>query len=500
MSINNGSLNSGMRKLSKSIEESRSLHDRNKIDHIFENKSPLILEAYIHQIMGTLEDFLPNLRDYPSIYFYLKKKKSLDLGALQHFLAWLLAPQDPEIDKKSFGMGEDYKENRFIYDYLVPKVGTSKRYVNDLPGNGTGDDKEDSNFDKKHKLIQFAIERGFVEKLNSHIFWSAYFEMSEFLNRKTAKANFIKVKQALQDYQNKQAIKLAEEDSQLEQKISHLMHDEDLDLISIIDAYDASRKKKFLNFANGASNKNTQKTDSDLEDRNFRWDYNSTVARGIYHTNHFWPERNILSRCIMILHGINPYSIRPPIISTLDPAQRGAFELQALISNIEAKVARWNALEMHSSGLTMVLKCLKKIIDIFEIYSLIHTQYKLEVSGDIRAVNEYTKDDLITLNQLALITGLKPTTILNESKTLEKQRADHNHRLHNNEYLITASKERIPAQIRREFDSRCYKIESAVKWIKYKDYHKLNNSFKRIPLQFTNHEDDFDYGYLELQG
>ena len=74
MSINNDSLNSGLRELSKSIEESRSLHDRNKIDHIFENRSPLILEAYIHQIMGTLEDFLPNLRDYPSIY--LKKKVS----------------------------------------------------------------------------------------------------------------------------------------------------------------------------------------------------------------------------------------------------------------------------------------------------------------------------------------------------------------------------------------------------------------------------------------
>lgn len=495
MSINNDSLNSGLRELSKSIEESRSLHDRTTVDHIFENRSPLILDAYIHQIMGTLEDFLPNLRDHPSIY--LKKKKSLDLGALQHFLAWLLAPQDPEIDKKSFGMGEDYKENRFIYDYLLPKVGTSKSYVNDLPGNGTRDDKEDSNLNKNDKLI-LAIERGFVEKLNSHIFWFLYHEMSDFLNRKTAKANSIKVKQVLQDYKNKQAIKLAEKDSQLEQKISHLMHDEDLDLISIIDAYDASRKKKFLNFANGPLNKDTQKTNSDLEDRNFRWDYNSTVERGIYHTNHFWPERNILSRCIMILHGINPYSIRQPIINTLDPAQRGAFELQALISNIEVKVARWNALEMHSSGMTMVLKCLKKIIDIFEIYSLIHKQYKLEVSGDIRAVDEYTKDDLITLNQLALITGLKPTTILNESKTLEKQRADHNHRLHNNEYLITASKERIPAQIRREFDSRCYKIESAVKWIKYKDYHKLSNSFKRIPLQLTNHEDYVDYGYLEL--
>ena len=157
MSINNDSLNSGLRELSKSIEESRSLHDRNKIDHIFENRSPLILEAYIHQIMGTLEDFLPNLRDYPSIY--LKKKKSLDLGALQHFLAWLLAPQDPEIDKKSFGMEKDYKENRLIYDYLLPKVETSKRYVNDLPGNSTVDE-----------LIQIAIERGFVEKLNSHIF------------------------------------------------------------------------------------------------------------------------------------------------------------------------------------------------------------------------------------------------------------------------------------------------------------------------------------------
>lgn len=495
MSINNDSLNSGLRELSKSIEESRSLHDRTIVDHIFENRSPLILDAYIHQIMGTLEDFLPNLRDHPSIY--LKKKKSLDLGALQHFLAWLLAPQDPEIDKKSFGMGEDYKENRFIYDYLLPKVGTSKRYVNDLPGNGTRDDKEDSNLNKNDKLI-LAIERGFVEKLNSHIFWFLYHEMSDFLNRKTAKANSIKVKQVLQDYKNKQAIKLAEKDSQLEQKISHLMHDEDLDLISIIDAYDASRKKKFLNFANGPLNKDTQKTNSDLEDRNFRWDYNSTVERGIYHTNHFWPERNILSRCIMILHGINPYSIRQPINNTLDPAQRGAFELQALISNIEAKVARWNALEMHSSGMTMVLKCLKKIIDIFEIYSVIHKQYKLEVSGDIRAVDEYTKDDLITLNQLALITGLNPTTILNESKTLEKQRADHNHRLHNNEYLITASKERIPAQIRREFDSRCYKIESAVKWIKYKDYHKSSNSFKRIPLQLTNHEDDVDYGYLEL--
>ena len=489
MSINNDSLNSGLRELSKSIEESRSWHDIPKIDDIFENGSPLILEAYIHQIMGTLEDFLPNLRDHPYIHF--KKKKSLDLSALQHFLAWLLAPQDPEIDKKSFGMRKDYKETRLIYDYLLPKVETSKRHVNDLPENSTVDE-----------LIQIAIERGFVEKLNSHIFWSAYFEMSEFLNRKTDKANSTKVKQVLQDYQNKQAIKLAEEDSQLGQKISHLKHDEDLDLISIIDAYDASRTKKFFNFVNGDSNKNTQKTDSDsdLVDRDFRWDYNSTVARGIYHTKHFWPEKNILSRCIMILHGINPYSIRRPITSTLDPAQRGAFELQALISNIEVKVARWNALEMYSSGMTMVLKCLKKIIDIFEIYSLIHTQYKREVSGEILAVNEYTTDDLITLNQLALITGLKPTTILNESKTLEKQRADQNHHLHNNEYLITASKERIPAQIRREFDSRCYKIESAVKWIKYKDYHKLNNSFKRIPLQFTNHEGGYDYGCLELQG
>tara|TARA_S200000501_G_scaffold355925_1_gene378125 strand:+ start:117 stop:725 length:609 start_codon:yes stop_codon:yes gene_type:complete len=202
----------------------------------------------------------------------------------------------------------------------------------------------------------------------------------------------------------------------------------------------------------------------------------------------------------MILHGINPYSIKLPIRGILDPAQRGAFELQALISNVEAKVARWNALEMHSSGMTMVLKCLKKIIDIFEIYSLIHKQHKLEVSGDIRAGYEYTKDDLITLNQLALITGLKPTTILNESKALEKQRADHNHPLHYNEYLIAASKERIPANIRSQSDSRCYEIESSVKWIKYKDYHKLRNSFKRIPLQFTNHEDDFDYGILEIQG
>ena len=497
MSINNVSLNSGLSELSESIESSRLFHDITSVDQ-FENGSPLILDAYIHQKMGTLEDFLPKLRDYPSIYS--KKKKSLDLGALQHLLAWLLAGQDPEIDKKGFGMGKDYKENRLIYDYLLPKVGTQISIVNDLPGNGTGDNKEDNNFHKKHKLIQIAIERGFVERLNSHIFWSAYSEMSVRLNEKTAKANFIKVKQALQDYQNKLAIKLAEEDSQLKPKISHLIHEEDLDLSSIIDKYEASRKKKFLYFVNEALNKNLQKTNSDLEDRNFRWDYDSTVKRGIYNTDHFWPEKNILSRCLMILHGINPYSIKLPIRGTLDPAKRGAFELQALISNVEAKVARWNALEMYSSGMTMVLKCLKKIIDIFEIYSLIHKQHKLEVSGDIRAVYEYTKDDLITLNQLALITGLKPTTILNESKALEKQRADHNHHLHNNEYLIVASKERIPANIRSQSDSRCYEIESSVKWIKYKDYHKLRNSFKRIPLQFTNHEHDFDYGCLEIQG
>ena len=491
MSINNVSLKSDLSKLRERIEGIRLFHDRNELDYKFGNGSRSILEAYIHQKMGTLEDFLPNLRDYPSIY--TKKKKSLDLDALQHLLAWLLASHNPEIDKKSFEIEKDFKENRLLYDYLLPKVGTQKSNLNDLRGDGTGDKK-------KHQLIKYAIEEGFVDKLNSHIFWSAYSEMSVRLNEKNDKADSIKVKQVLQDYQNKLAIKLAEENSQLKPKISHLIHEEDLDLISIIDKYDASRKKKFLDFVNEALNKNPQKTDSDLEDRNFRWDYDSTVKRGIYNTDHFWPEKNILSRCIMILHGINPYSIKLPIRGILDPAQRGAFELQALISNVEAKVARWNALEMHSSGMTMVLKCLKKIIDIFEIYSLIHKQHKLEVSGDIRAGYEYTKDDLITLNQLALITGLKPTTILNESKALEKQRADHNHPLHYNEYLIAASKERIPANIRSQSDSRCYEIESSVKWIKYKDYHKLRNSFKRIPLQFTNHEDDFDYGILEIQG
>ncbi|MDA9965780.1 hypothetical protein N9E85_00595 [Gammaproteobacteria bacterium] len=515
MKIDNISLDNSLREITEKIDSIREDHHLTSVEDIFKHGSPLILEACIHLKMGTLIDFLPHSVDFEPMH---AKQKPLNLNKLQEFLAWILAEKNPAADQKSFEMGITQDNNNPIHDYILPLTAPYQRDMEDLPG-----DEKDSEIEKKHKILEFAIKKGYVDKLNSNVFWAAYIQMSQFLEQKTDAANKVKIKNAL-DLHIKKIIKAIDDsvsstnlnsqnldNEQLKDIFNKIISNENFLPISTIDECQSIRRDNFLNFVKKPDDFKQDNKNPDLKNLNFRWDYKSTLQRGIYHTTHCWAERNILARCMLILHGINPYSTNRSAQKKTDPAQKGAFELKSLISMIETKVARWNASEMYAAGITKTIECLKKIIDIFEIYSLLHKQYKLQAAEDGSVTvphsvnlyfkqipNEYTQDNLISLNQLALITGLKSTTILNESKQLEKYREDHHHQLHENEFLTTVPKKKIKKDDRKYFDSRCFDLASVLDWIMYKNYHTSKDTFKRIPLKFINHDKDFDYGLLEI--
>ncbi|MDB9783994.1 hypothetical protein OAB51_03610, partial [Gammaproteobacteria bacterium] len=161
-------------------------------------------------------------------------------------------------------------------------------------------------------------------------------------------------------------------------------------------------------------------------------------------------------------------------------------ELQALMGNLETKIARWGANNFYTEGLEKSLECLNKVNEVFDILLRLHTAKEKmnEPQKDI-----FLKEDLISLNEIAMLTGLKKSTIQNESKALERDE----------KLLIPISKSNIEPKHRTSFTSRCFDLRSVLKWIEEKQYHiKDSPKSSRIPLELIELGMENDAGLMEI--
>jgi hypothetical protein len=242
----------------------------------------------------------------------------------------------------------------------------------------------------------------------------------------------------------------------------------------------------------------------------------------------------------MVMSGLDPYVVNSDSANTElvnSPAMKCAFELKAVLYEMEGKVARWHAKGKYTSSLKIVSKHLREIVDLFILFDKLHQslrEIELGTKEQPIIIEESSqgrrKKDLISLNDIALLTSIQPKTILNEAKILQdsplenakfaeiinereelcwKLYKDRNVREDNSEkriisMLTTVEKNEIHPNDRESFDSRCYSIRSVIRWILYKQY-DLNNpgvgsaaQKMKIPLDWESHEKEFDLGLKEL--
>jgi hypothetical protein len=464
-----------LKELIEKLNEFRSSKSFGNENKIFTDvECQILLE---HRIQITAGNESGNSKFYKEIS---RQSDELNLGMLKQYLLWLMSAKRPmrgwkDTEKKSLN------DNFEIFDQSLLGIGgvRSKELTSDI-------EKD------RQTLIRAGIEKEYISKMNSSIFWNAYKYMSENLEKTTDASKEEHTIKALEKLKWR-VIEKYEPKKDAELKI------EEWDLKDFIKESAEEREENFKEFISDF-NKTDQKDQSGitrgLEEKNYRWKYDSTIHRGIYDTKHCFIERNILARCLLLINGINPYykqSPDPVIFREDSPLQKGIFELEALVSFMETRVARWKAQEYFCGAMEQNCKSLKNVIKVFKIYLRLHNANS-EISK-IDKKNRYIKgtlykaDELISLNQLAFITGLKKATIQNFAKSYEEDE----------ELLVSVPKSKINKEDQNLYKSRCFDVKSVVMWIKKKQYDIKDSAIvSMIPLKLIDLEKKVDMGLLEI--
>jgi hypothetical protein len=464
-----------LKELIEKLNEFRSSKSFGNENKIFTDvECQILLE---HRIQITAGNESGNSKFYKEIS---RQSDELNLGMLKQYLLWLMSAKRPmrgwkDTEKKSLN------DNFEIFDQSLLGIGgvRSKELTSDI-------EKD------RQTLIRAGIEKDYISKMNSSIFWNAYKYMSENLEKTTDASKEEHTIKALEKLKWR-VIEKYEPKKDAELKI------EEWDLKDFIKESAEEREENFKEFISDF-NKTDQKDQSGitrgLEEKNYRWKYDSTIHRGIYDTKHCFIERNILARCLLLINGINPYykqSPDPVIFREDSPLQKGIFELEALVSFMETRVARWKAQEYFCGAMEQNCKSLKNVIKVFKIYLRLHNANS-EISK-IDKKNRYIKgtlykaDELISLNQLAFITGLKKATIQNFAKSYEEDE----------ELLVSVPKSKINKEDQNLYKSRCFDVKSVVMWIKKKQYDIKDSAIvSMIPLKLIDLEKKVDMGLLEI--
>ena len=482
------------------------------------------------------------------------KSKSRPKEGLRDLLLWLLSPTKASIQKDATELSENdsVRWSKFkIYDEHSPARGGSLDFTENVPLLSMLD------------AVLMDIDLGFPsKKMSSYDFWHIYLHVSKELHELTSKSErkrheglMDKALKALLDEVNK-ALNPKKDDGAINILVDEnrrtfefpIKRRETLRNEVIKDAAD-DRAKAFKEYIN-------QELDSEISHKvrpykklEFRWLESDTIDRGIYYTEDAWIERNIFARCLMIISGLDPYTKkinstepkmagRPAMKGTLSPAMRGAFELKAVLYEMEGKVARWHAKGQYTSSLKIVSKHLRELVDLFILFDKLHQSFvemqdRIEehrITIDEEWEGGRRKKDLISLNDIALLTSIQPKTILNEAKALKDDPVgnaqfaetinvpetmcwelykDRNGRQDESQeriisMLATVEKNEIHKNDREFFNSRCYSIRSVIRWIQYKNYNGTNSSVEstsqkiKIPLEWVKHDESFDLGLKEL--
>jgi len=485
-------------ELIKKLNEFRSSKSFGNENKIFTDvECQILLE---HLIQTTTRNELGNSKPYKEIS---RQSDELNLGMLKQYLLWLMSAKRPtggwkDTEKKALN------DNFEIFDQSLSGIGGVKS-------------KELTSYLEKDRqrqtLIRADIEKEYISKMNSSIFWNAYKYMSENLEKTTTASREGHTIKALEKLKGRIIEKYElEEDDELEIK--------GWDLKDFIKESNKERKEVFKEFVsdfNEADQRDRSGTTSGLEEKDYRWKYDSTIHRGIYHTKHCFIERNILARCLLLINGINPYYKKSTISvgrdedspfginpyykkSTISvgrdedsPLQKGIFELEALVSFMETRVARWKAQEYFCGAMEQNCKRLKNVIEVFKIYLRLHNAnseiFEIDKKSEDIKGTLYKEDELISLNQLAFITGLKKATIQNFAKSYEEE----------GKLLVSVPKSKINKEDQNLFKSRCFDVKSVVLWIKEKKYNIKDSAIvSMIPLELIYLEKEVDIGLLEI--
>ncbi len=464
-----------LKELIEKLNEFRSSKSFGNENKIFTDvECQILLE---HRIQTTAGNESGNSKSYKEIS---RQSDELNLGMLKQYLLWLMSAKRPmggwkDTEKKSLN------DNFEIFDQSLLGIGgvKSKELTSDI-------EKD------RQTLIRAGIEKEYISKMNSSIFWNAYKYMSENLEKTTDASKEEHTIKALEKLKWR-VIEKYEPKKDDELKI------EEWDLKDFIKESAEEREENFKEFIsdfNKTDHKDQSGITRGLEEKNYRWKYDSTIHRGIYDTKHCFIERNILARCLLLINGINPYykqSPDPVIFREDSPLQKGIFELEALVSFMETRVARWKAQEYFCGAMEQNCKSLKNVIKVFKIYLRLHNANS-EIS-EIDKKNRYIKgtlykaDELISLNQLAFITGLKKATIQNFAKSYEEDE----------ELLVSVPKSKINKEDQNLYKSRCFDVKSVVMWIKKKQYDIKDSAIvSMIPLKLIDLEKKVDMGLLEI--
>jgi hypothetical protein len=479
-----------LKELIEKLNEFRSSKSFGNENKIFTDvECQILLE---HRIQTTAGNESGNSKSYKEIS---RQSDELNLGMLKQYLLWLMSAKRPmggwkDTEKKTLN------DNFEIFDQNLLGIGSvkSKELTSDI--------KKD-----RQTLIRAGIEKEYISKMNSSIFWNAYKYMSENLEKTTdasKEEHTIKALEKLkwrviEKYKPKTADELKSEG--YEPKKDDELKIEEWALKDFIKESAEEREENFKEFISDF-NKTDQKDQSGitrgLEEKNYRWKYESTIHRGIYDTKHCFIERNILARCLFLINGINPYykktSPESVIFREDSPLQKGIFELEALVSFMETRVARWKAQEYFCGAMEQNCKSLKNVIKVFKIYLRLHNANS-EISGTDKKNRYnikgtlYKADELISLNQLAFITGLKKATIQNFAKSYEEDE----------ELLVSVPKSKINKEDQNLYKSRCFDVKSVVMWIKKKQYDIKDSAIvSMIPLKLIDLDKKVDMGLLEI--
>jgi hypothetical protein len=484
-----------------------------------------------------------------------RKSKSRPKEGLRDLLLWLLSPTKASMRKDATELSENdsVRWSKFkIYDEHSPARGGDLDFTANVP---------------LLSMLEAAlmdIDLGFPSKnLSSYDFWHIYLHVSKKLHEKNSKSERerheelvdkamiaileeVKKAEEPKDDDGKKNIPVDEIRRALELPIKNKRR-ETLRNEVLKDAAD-ERAKAFKEYINQELDSETYRQErTSYKKEGFRWLETDTIKRGVYYTEDAWIERNIFARCLMIISGLDPYTKSnsteletakgPAMKGTSSPAMRGAFELKSVLYEMEGRVARWHALGKYTSSLKIVSYHLREIVDLFILFDKLHQSFNEIALGTQEQpiiIEESSqgrrKKDLISLNDIALLTSIQPKTILNEAKILQdspvenakfaekinereelcwKLYKDRNVREDNSEkriisMLTTVEKNEIHPNDRESFNSRCYSIRSVIRWILYKQY-DLNNSGvgsaaqkMKIPLDWEPHEKEFDLGLKEL--
>ena len=519
-----------------------------RLDKLYSWKNRLMRESGHRDHLGFEHGQLVKLGQIPS-FNETRQSKSKPKEGLRDLLLWLLSPakvktlgsQDPaDLTTNNNMLWSEFK----IYDSHSPAQGADLNFNQLVPLDS-----------KLVALIEDAKREYPSKRLSSYDFWHIYIHISSDLNKKNRQSERER-QEGLMDTAMKQI--LLEVEGMVQKRMEggrannsppdqmllpKLERDKLRD--KILDDAAKQRKKSFKEYIMQDISFETNRTDNDYKIHFFRWSYEDTIKRGIYHTEDGWIERNIFARCVMVMSGLDPYVKNDSANTEMfnsparikSPAMKCAFELKAVLYEMEGKVARWHALGKYTSSLKIVSKHLREIVDLFILFDKLHQSLKeieLGTKEQPIIIEESSqgrrKKDLISLNDIALLTSIQPKTILNEAKILQdspvenakfaeiinereelcwKLYKDRNVREDNSEkriisMLTTVEKNEIHPNDRESFNSRCYSIRSVIRWILYKQY-DLNNSGigsaaqkMKIPLDWEPHEKEFDLGLKEL--